>query len=364
MSRLSKYLSLLVIILLGGMIFASGCLSEPDDYMLREIIKPVIIFKNTEQWCESDLETCGNRTVYYEIIGKVPPENRPEWNNSFIDGILGKAQEMPEPTVEPAVNQSYVVIETLPPTTIATPNPTPTIQPTLIGGFVDPYAGGDRWEGQWFRWSKANVSGLQSLDRGVVVYGHYWLDGFTYWDDAWGNYFSNKAPGGYRYLAVLVHQEEFDEDNSGLWGYGNSSFWLQYNQQLHQPYYGHNYVYAIRELETIHANYYADSFIKPYGIERQYVGLNARETGGYTTYDKYSLWYGPGNAWDGYILYLVPAYLGDYDIRIVGNFAGTPVNWRFDSGDVQRKYALTKYDQNGRPLPVVVPTVTREVVRV
>lgn len=245
------------------------------------------------------------------------------------------ANDTPIPTATVIVEESTV---------IPTAKPTVTVLPTRSVYNVNPYSGGERWEGQWYRWDWLNVSGLQDAKRGIVVYNHIYMDSFTYWDDAWGNYYKVYPQNGYRFLAVFVHEEDFSEDNSGWWGYTNSSFSLQYDYKLHKQYTGFNFVYRIKELEETYGDYYNKEWIHPFGLERVFGGLADAKTGGYHLEPKYSLWSGACNSWDGYLLYEIPKSATDSDIRIVGNFASKNVNWRFDADDHAKKYASVYSD--------------------
>ena len=64
------------------------------------------------------------------------------------------------------------------PTPIPTPPPRllPKALPTLPQITVDPYIHGERWEGQWFKWLRPDVSGTSDLHAGIIIYDHAWLD--------------------------------------------------------------------------------------------------------------------------------------------------------------------------------------------
>jgi hypothetical protein len=255
-------------------------------------------------------------------------------------------------------NVSTVIIKE---TATVTPELPVTVLPTSDANYVDPYAEGTRQEYQWFRWHWDNVSGLQQADRGIVVYNHYWLNSFTYWDDAWGNYYKQYPDPGMRFVAVFVHQEDFNEDNSGLWGYQNHSFYIQYNNELHSSYPNFNQVYRIAELEEKYGNYYSSDFIHPYGTVRVYGGTRDASTGGYHLEFLDSLWSGPSNSWDGYLIFEVPVDMTDSDIRIVGNFAGKNVNWIFSDSYHAMRFPAER-NQSAAPRPAtglsIQPTQT------
>lgn len=245
------------------------------------------------------------------------------------------APDCPKP-VTPNVSVTYIpeVPTRIVPSTPTTA-PTVTVAATPAFHFVDPTSAGERWVGQWFKWTWLNASGLQDANRGILVYGHSYHNTLTQWNDAWGNYDVITPPDGMRFLAVYVHEEDFGPDDAGLWGYGPQYFYLQYANTLHTNFTGYNKVYRIIDLEQSTPNYYRDSYIGPFAAHRIYMGAQAAKSGGYIIEEYYDLRTGKGNAWDGYILYTVPVTVTDNDIRIVGKFAGKSVNWRFDENNYQ-----------------------------
>jgi hypothetical protein len=282
-------------ILLIVTLLTSGCIDLPpmpeiSTKTALDFISPVVVLKGSEQYCIQNPADCPNLTA--NITTNV--------------------------TVVPTI---------IPPT----PKPTAIVDPPSKYFYVDPYAGGERFEGQWYLWTWLNASGYQDANRGIVVYGHSYHDKFTQWNDAIGNFRLLVPKSGYRFLAVYVHEEDFGPDDSALWGYDETYFFLQYHGVLHGNFTNYSQNMSITELEYEKWDYYRISTIKPFGINRIYRGFAAAATGGYTLQHSYDLRTGQGNSWDGYILYEVPLSITDNDIRIVGNFAGKGVNWRFDS---------------------------------
>lgn len=304
-----KWILLIGILLLGGALL-TGYITTTQ---VMDTIAPVFVVKDSPQYCRQNPDLC-------------PKE---------------------------VIPQSYAIVETPPPT--PTPIPTVTVIPTIEQTYVDPFKGGERWEGMWYKWTWPNASGLQTANRGVVVYGHSYLDGFTQWNDAWGNYQTTVAPPGQRFLAVYIHEEDFGPDNNGLWGYGAKYFYLQEGMNLKSNWTGYNRAYRIIELESDRSDYYDIDRPSIFGAHRVYSGTEAaRINGGYFVEDWYSLWSGKGNSWDGYILYLVDASTTDNDILITANLAGKEVYWRFGAKNSQShivKYPLAStepYTKNPR----------------
>lgn len=302
-------------------VFTAGCFEEYQKPAM-DLISPVVILKGSTQYCDAYPEECAvtNTTA--------------------------------APTVS---NASYAIVET--PSPPPTPRPTVTIEPSVKYSFVDPFAGGERYQGQWYKWTWLNASGLQDANRGIVVYGHSYLAALTQWNDAWGNYQITKAPGGYRFLAVYVHEEDFGPDDTGLWGYQSNYFHLQYAREPHSAFTGYNRVYRILELEDSKKDYYGIDALKPFGSQRIYKGQSSAEFGGYYLEEYWGLRTGKGNSWDGYLLYLIPASITDDDILLVGNFAGKTVFWRFDTD--MKIYPVENV--NVRQQPIIIAPLPADI---
>jgi hypothetical protein len=280
-------------ILLILTLLTSGCTDLPpmpeiSTKTALDLISPVVVLQGSEQYCIQYPDKCPNQTA------------------------------IPTPT-------------TIPTTAPPTPIPTVTVEPTSKYFYVDPYAGGERFEGQWFQWTWLNASGYKDANRGIVIYGHSYHSRFTQWNGANGNFQLVSPKPGYRFLAVYVHEEDFGPDDSALWGYDETYFFLQYNGVLHEGYTGYSQNLSITELEYEKWDYYRFSNIKPFGIYRVYRGFAAAATGGYVVKYNSELRTGQGNSWDGYIIYEIPVSITDNDIYIIGKFDGKGVNWRFDS---------------------------------
>ena len=297
--------------LLTCTIFSAGCFLDGAKQPVADALGNVVVVKGSAQYCAQFPDECKVNVTANATVGLTPTLS----TCSLTSNTSCSSESLAPLTTEP------------------TPKPTVTVEPTSAYHNVDPFNGGERWQGQWFRWQWLNASGLQTANRGIVVYGHSYHDALTQWNSAWGNYLPILPPAGYRFLAVYVHQEDFGPDDNGIWGYASPYFHLQYNQQLYSNWTGYDKTVRIIELEDSHSDYYNIDRLKPYAINRIYIGKGHESTGGYYYEDLWGLRSGKGNSWDGYILYLVPISITDSDIRIVGNFAGESVNWRFDRAD-------------------------------
>lgn len=227
---------------------------------------------------------------------------------------------VPTPTPTP-------IPTTLPPT----PRPTPAGIPTLAPYYVDPFAPGQRWEGQWFQWWRKDVQGIngegkKDLNVGVIVYRHAFLDYYTWYNNAIGNYYLQRPPKGYRYFVVWVHEEmignttEFDPS---MWVM--DEFSLQYGLSTTTHEIEHNPVNRILEFDN-YRDYYNTVTAGPFGYQIIYTG-NSPATGGYTALEIGWLRMGEGNAIDGYLIFEVPEKTQLEDIQFLGNFATFGSAW-------------------------------------
>jgi hypothetical protein len=217
------------------------------------------------------------------------------------------------------------------PTPIPTPIPTPEAIETLAAHYVDPYIHGERWEDQWFKWIRKDVQGYKDMDAGIVVYRHAFMDYYTWWNAALGNYQVQKPAAGYRYFVAWVHEEMMGDNSTydpSMWIYDEKAFRLQVNGVLYSPDTVHNPVNRIRELERQY-DYYDTVRTGPFGWLVRYSGYNP-ETAGYVAERIGWLRLGKGNSVDGYILFEIPKETMEEDILMLGSFSsfGT-AHWRF-----------------------------------
>jgi hypothetical protein len=221
---------------------------------------------------------------------------------------------------------------TVPTTSPPTPRPTPEAVRTIAPYPVDLFAPGERWEGQWFQWWRKNVQGNKDLNVGIIVYRHAFLDYYTWYNNAMGNYYVQKPSKGNRYFAVWVHEEiignttEFDPS---MWIFNQDAFTLQVKDRLINTYPDiHNPVNRIREFDRMH-DYYDTVTAVPFGYHIIFTGSNP-ETGGYVAERLGWLRMGEGNAVDGYILYEIPENTMEEDILLIGSFSTFgSAYWRF-----------------------------------
>jgi hypothetical protein len=219
-----------------------------------------------------------------------------------------------------------------------TPSPTPTTKqtpvsiPTLEVKPVNPYLHGERSEGQWFKWLRSDVSGTKDMNVGIVAYRHKWLDKYTWWNGAMGNYQVEYPSGGNRYFAVWINQEMFGTNQTNdprMWGMDKENFRLQYKGRLIEPGENHLPVNRILEFDEL-LTYYNTDTAKPFGYQILYSSLDHNEAAGMVAEPIGYLRMGPGNAIDGYLLFEVPKEAFNEDVLLLGSFStfGTAY-WRF-----------------------------------
>jgi hypothetical protein len=226
---------------------------------------------------------------------------------------------------------------------IATTIPTPIPAPTIAAHTVDPYSQGERWEKQWFKNRGMrqtnplfNESIRKPLDFGIVVYDHKFVNGYTWWSDIDGQYYKMFPKPGYKFLFVWVHEEVFGDSKTNIVlmpGFSAKSFVAQYKQALYYNDTSYDPVNTILEFDA-KPDYYKISRTSALGYIRIYIGFKKGERGGWIAENQEDLYTGQGNAWDGYIVYQVPASATDHDTLVVGNFGGYGnAYWRFDIYD-------------------------------
>ena len=223
-----------------------------------------------------------------------------------------------------------------PPPVITTPTPrqTPEAIPTIKQVPVLPYLPGERWEGQWFKWFRPDISGLQDLDAGIIVYRHAWLDQYSWYNNAMGQYYVQKPNKTMRYFIVWVHQEVFESNESrmsGFYPFYEDAFVLQVKgvDNLTTADTIHNPTCRILEFDNKYDLYNVIT-APPFGYYIKKTGWNM-ETGGYVAQRVGLVQPGPGNAVDGYILYEVPEDTFTEDVILLGNFQRFGnAYWRFD----------------------------------
>jgi hypothetical protein len=238
--------------------------------------------------------------------------------------VVKEVMKTPTPTPTPSPTP------TLPPP--PTPRPTPIAIETLAAHYVDPYIQGERWEGQWFKWLRLDVTGKKDLNIGIIVYRHAFMDYYTWYDAPLGNYQVQKPKDGYRYFLVWVHEEMLGDNQTydpSMWIFDETAFRLQVKGQLYEADETHNPVNRIRELDR-KWDYYNTVTAGPFAWDLRYTGVSSPSQAGYVAERRGWLRWGPGNAVDGYIIFEIPKDSMEEDITLNSGFGrfGSAL-WRF-----------------------------------
>lgn len=230
--------------------------------------------------------------------------------------IATDAVSTPVPTPTPTP------IPTPTPTPVPTVPPTPKAIQTIAPHYVDPFLHGERWEDQWFKWRRNDVQGYKDLYVGIVVYRHAFMDKYTWWNAATGNYQEQKPASGNRYLAVWVHEEMLGDNSTydpSMWIFDENAFRVQVKGRLCEPDQSHNPVNRILEFDQKY-DYYDTVTAGPFAWDVRYSGFNP-ETAGYVAERRGWLRWGEGNAVDGYILFEIPKDTMEQDVLVLGSFS-------------------------------------------
>ena len=169
------------------------------------------------------------------------------------------------------------------------------------------------------------------MSVGIVAYRHVWLDKYTWWNAAMGNYQVQYPSTGKRYLAVWIHQEMFGTNSTNdprMWGIEEDAFRIQYKGTLIIPDKEHKPVNRILEFDEL-TDYNRIATAPPYGYFTYYTGNNP-ETAGMIAIPIGYLRMGQGNSIDGYLLFEVPKEAFNEDVLLLGSFStfGTAY-WKF-----------------------------------
>ena len=254
-----------------------------------------------------------------------PPVIIPE--GSYLDPT-GAVVPIPEGMM--MFNGTLVEIPIPPPT--PTPRQLPVSIPTVPQITVDPYIHGERYEGQWFKWLRPDVSGNSDLHAGIIVYDHAWLDSYTWYNIPMGQYYKEFPTEGNRYFAVWIAQEAFGTDahnNTGFYPFYENAFRLQVKDQIIEVDTIHNPTCRILEFDN-KDDYYNVITAPPLGYYIKKIGYSP-ETGGYVALRIGEIYIGQSNSESGYLLFEVPKDTQPEDVMLLGNFQrfGTAY-WRFE----------------------------------
>lgn len=207
-----------------------------------------------------------------------------------------------------ASKQLYAEATAPPPTPTPAPTPTPTPIPTQPPREIIAEYGTAMPMNYWVDWRRDDVSGLKDLSLHATIYGYRIFDSVEWYSVSWGKYYTQVAPAGTKYLFVFAHVYS-DDHSATTYGLQPEYFKLiidnrEYNQTadlLPQI--------RLKELDEVWDMRHVHT-IQPYGyLRRTNDGIERADPLGY-------LKAGKSNAWDGYIVYLIPENTRQEDIRV------------------------------------------------
>lgn len=208
------------------------------------------------------------------------------------------------------------------PTPTPTP-PTPAPTPTVTQRLIEFDTG--MMSGQFISWRRDNVSGLKDLSMHATIYGYRMYSQVTWWSTSWGRYYTQAAPTGMKYLFVFAHVYS-DEGSARTWGVQPRNWYVSANGRVYNASPDLLPEIRIKEFENTWDMQHVREII-PYGYLRTY------NNGGHETAEELGfLKAGRSNAWDGYILYIVPEDTKPEDIRIYARLTNTLDNvfWKLE----------------------------------
>lgn len=189
------------------------------------------------------------------------------------------------------------------------------------------YRSGGKYLGNSWKFERKNVSGYKNLQLDVSVYRYKFLK--TYWESAapdWGTfkYWPHTAPAGQKYLFVFVRSEMEGENQNAdprIWGFDQTHFSAQYKETMASKDINRNFCVPIKEMQDIYT-FNDDSRVNDYAKDRIWDSSN-----GWSCQDPGWLRMGTSNAWDGYIIFVVPENTVEEDIKILGGFNNFGSSW-------------------------------------
>jgi hypothetical protein len=170
----------------------------------------------------------------------------------------------------------------------------------------------------WFR-DNANNFG-ESLRTWVTIYDYRMMNQYHWHSVSWGSraFFLQKPDAGMKYLFIFINIYSDAETKATQPGYGPEHFAVQVKNKLYYMDEGHDPAVWIKEL-TDDANAYDYAHVQgviPYG----YKIVQNLKTGIISAEQLNLIYPGRSNAWDGYLLYQIPADATPDQIKVVTSF--------------------------------------------
>jgi hypothetical protein len=199
----------------------------------------------------------------------------------------------------------------VPPTPTPVPTPTPTPVPTLSEEQMMAMTNGLHM-GEEVVWKRDNVLGYKDMSTHVTVYGWRMFGTVNWRSIQWGEYFREGAGEKNKWLFVLVNSYS-DQDMARMWGIQPGQFRVQIGDQLYEPCTKLLPQIRIKEMDEVWNRDHVEN-VKPYGYLRRVdkLGEHVEELGFIKA--------GRSNAWDGYLVFQIPASTQIKDVHVLASF--------------------------------------------
>jgi hypothetical protein len=233
-------------------------------------------------------------------------------------GLLFSMIWEPDP-VQPAIAaEGSVIVE--PPVNITTTTTIPTPIPTPDYSYCDPRDNCYHLK-EWRFWFKPDVQGIngqgtKDLRTWATVYGYKYLP-FYHWQSVmWGSrtFFKETPPYGMKFLFVFINIYS-DGDDVRQYGYESNHFTVQVKDRLFYEDEAYEKTVWIKELQETWDYAHVEA-VKPWG----YRIVQDRGTGVIRAEKLDFIMGGRSNAWDGFIVFLVPEDSNPENTKVLARF--------------------------------------------
>jgi hypothetical protein len=219
-------------------------------------------------------------------------------------------------------------------TPIPTPTPEPTPEPEITELTPEPVPTeseqaymlrtGGYYMREWHHWFRENANNFgEDLSTWVTVYNYKTMPQYHYYSVSWARDFLQKPEPGMKYLFVFVNMYS-DGDDARQYGFKQHAFTVNIGDTMYYVDESYDPTLRIAEFEETFDYAHVEG-VRPYG----YKITQEAGTGIIRAEEQEILYWGRSNAWDGYIVYQIPAETKDTDIRVHGSFSnlGGRVYW-------------------------------------
>lgn len=187
-----------------------------------------------------------------------------------------------------------------------------TTEPTMSTEQVFETTGGLHMR-EWLSWKREDVEGLKDMSTHITVYGYRMFGTVDWYSVSWGQYFKEGAGDNEKFLFVFVNSYS-DEGMARTWGILPNQTRVQIGTEIYEPSSVLLPEIRLKQFDEIWNLEHVEN-IKPYGYLRTYdrTGKEIAEELGY-------LKAGKSNAWDGYIVFVIPKDTLPKDVKVLAQF--------------------------------------------